>query len=326
MIRVKVDATGAELAVGKSVPGLLERLLPFKTRIRRNIDNAIAEAVTKKITHNRQLDAAELAFAEDLLSEHARKYLAFKNIQERATEIYESNKAVYQLGSAPSDTSESVQSDLPEGKNAFATPDDWINKFRDDASLVDDDLVREIYARVLAEEARQPTSFTLRTLGVLRYLDRETAEAFAKLQKVVVDGLAVPQQTTEADHILQRVGLNHTAMLMLNDAGLVSASAQSTRRKEGEVVTLVCTGHQRVILAQSLDNSKMTLNLKVHLLTPAGRQLSRIAETEPDEAVFEGLVELVRKELPNIPLYVAELPFTDWEGTIGELNWELIPV
>jgi hypothetical protein len=311
LIRVKADATGVDLSVGGALPDLLARILPARFQIRRSVDKEIAQRIVERIRSNSDFDDAELAFAEDILSERAQKYIRLKHIQTRAYSLFEETPSVQLIGTG--DSSEATTGE---------TSDDWVNKFREDASLVDDDLVREIYARVLAEETRTPNAFSLRTLGVLRYLDREAASAFGVLQKVVFNGALVPQQSPDKDHVLNVVGLNHTTMLMLEDAGLVYSSAQSNSNMDGDSLHFMTLGYGRVFFAKRADGSRITAKLQVHLLTPAGRQLARIAECEPDESAFQALGSWFRSQLGgNIKLHYAQLPSRNWSGKAGELTW-----
>lgn len=312
LIRVKADATGVDLSLGRGLPDLLGRLLPTKFQIRRATNKAIAERILDGIRANSNFDEAELAFAEDMLSEQAKKYVRLKHVQTRAHTLFEENPPVPLIGSG--DTQESTTSQ---------TSDDWVNKFREDASLVDDELVREIYARVLAEEARRPAAFSLRTLAVLRYLDREAATAFGLVQKVLINGLFVPQQLPNKDHILNLVGLNHTTMLMLEDAGLVYSSTHSESSRVGDEVYFVASGYRRILVAHRADNAKFTAKLNVHLLTPAGKQLAQIAEGEPDESMFLAFVEWLRSQVGNDAKFQqAALPSRDWSGSSSELTWQ----
>ena len=173
LLRVKADATGLDVSVGRSLPNLLGRLLPTKFRARRSVSDAITERILEKIRADEEFDEAEVAFAEDVLNDQASKYIRLKQIQTRAFNLLEESPITRLLEEGHGDESSTSQ-----------TSDDWVNKFREDASLVDDELVREIYARVLKEETQRPTAFSLRTLGVLRYLDRDAATAFGLVQKV----------------------------------------------------------------------------------------------------------------------------------------------
>jgi len=311
LIRVKADVTGVDVSVGRSLPELLGRLLPAKFHIRRSVDHEITARILDKVRSDAEFDEAEVAFAEDLLSDHARKYVRLKKVHQRARSLFEEAKPV-----------PLIEAGWDQDSSESETSDDWVNKFREDASLVDDDLIREIYARVISEEAQRPKAFSLRTLGVLRYLDREAATAFGRLQKFLINGKLVPGSSL-AD-TLKAFGLDHSTLLMLDDAGLVNASAHSKYVPKGATLFFICSGHERLLMAHREDGASITPTLNVHLLTPAGEQLARIAESEPDEAAFTALASWLRQQLAGAELQMAKLPSREWSGPIDELEWEIV--
>lgn len=312
LFRVRADSSGVDLTVKKGVPDLLARLIPPKYRFRRGVDETIGDQLIEKIKKGGSLDDAEFAFAEDLFSGHAKKFLRLKSIEQRAQVLIEEQRVPLLEGHAPREA------------DGAKTSDDWVSKFREDASLVDDELIREIYARVLSEEHQAPGAFSLRALGVLRYLDHEAAIAFGKLQKVLVGGFFVPCQSPHMNSVLKKVGLNHEQMLMLNDAGLVYSANESKLERGGEVLFFRLTGHSSVVSARSNDNSQVRAAISVHALTPAGKQLTRIAECEPDEQALTALLEWLRSNFQKAKLEIAELPSPNWEGPADQLTWRLL--
>jgi hypothetical protein len=320
LLRIKVDATGAELAVGSETPKLLARLVPAKYRLRGALNDAMIGRIIEKVRDNGQLDENETAFADRLLSDEYKKCLRLADIQLRAETIFQQNKDPKLLGSTPE------QPDNPAVEPLEETSDDWLNKFRDDASLVDDDLVREIYARILAEEARSPRAFSLRTLGVLRYLDRQAATDFGNLQKVVFGAKYVPEQTQMVENdVLRHFDITHEVMLRLEDCGLVNASAHSwTTVTSFHAIKIELRNYNRFILVKNPDGSPIEVRLRVHLLTPAGRELSQISECEFQLDNFNRLISWLRTAAPAADFYCAELPHPTWEGSSSQLTFHLL--
>lgn len=313
LLRVKADATGVDVSVGRSLPDLLARLLPSKFRARRSINDAIATRILEKIRADEHLNDADIAFAEEILNDQALKYVRLKQIQSRAYSLLEESPLTRLIGAGHAEASSTSE-----------TSDDWVNKFREDASLVDDELIREIYARVLKEEAECPTAFSLRTLGVLRYLDRDAATAFGLVQKVLVDGTCVPVQSSEKDNILNSVGLDHSTMMMLDDAGLINGATPSNYTKDADVVTFYLSGHERLVALRRNDRQPFSVSLKVHLLTPAGEQLARIAECEPNESALNSLTTWLGSHVTNSEVLLAKSPSRHWRGSFSDLDWERI--
>lgn len=313
LVRVKADATGVDVSIGKNLPDLVARLLPSRFRARRSVNDAITTRLVAKIRSDELFDDAELAFAEAILDDQASKYLRLKQIQSRAYSLFEE-----------SPITRLIETEHAEKQLTGETSEDWVNKFREDASLVDDELIREIYARVLKEEAECPTSFSLRTLGVLRYLDRDAATAFGLLQKVLIDGTCVPIQTPAANDILNSLGLDHATMLMLDDAGLINARTHSNYKKQGDIVIFNLSGHKRVVALRRNDREQLSISLSVHLLTPAGKQLGQIAECESDERAMNELTKWLGSHVTNAEVLLAKSTSRNWSGLFGDLEWHRI--
>jgi hypothetical protein len=316
LIRVKAEPTGGiDVSVGKELPKLIANLLPTKFHVRRLVDRKITERVVEKIHADSALDEAEFAFLEEMrASDYALKYLRLKRIHEQAGSIWQENQPrLLGEGSAASSEEEKEQ-----------TSNDWINKFREDAALVDDELIAEIYARVLAEKAHDSKAFSLRTLAVLRYLDHEAAIAFGKLQPLVVAPSYVLAHSHGKD-ILEKCGVTYEMLLRLDDAGLINLTpSQFSTKSYNSNAILVLPGQQRLIWANRPNQEEFSIDIPVNILTPAGQQLTKIAQTEPDLQVFNHILRYLHRFLWKLTVRVATLPSRDWQGDVGDLNWETL--
>ena len=58
---------------------------------------------------------------------------------------------------------------------------EWVSRFFDIAAGITTEQLQYLWGRILAGEIKQPGSFSLRTLDVLRNLSRKEAESFVKL-------------------------------------------------------------------------------------------------------------------------------------------------
>jgi len=321
LMRVKVDSGGVDLSVGTQLPRVIAQILPQRFRLKRIMDQTIASKLIRKLEANEEFTEAEIEFAEEVFSEQAMKLIRLHSVGRRAYELYSETPLTRLLASG---SSEDQQEDVPKPE----TSQDWINKFREDASLVDDEVVQELYARILAEESATPRSFSLRTLGVLRYLDPKAAQAFSRILPIVIDGNAVPRLVGEdSNHPLPLSGLFHSDMVLLNDAGLVSSSIATSLQVRGTADQngyLHLNGFRQVLRLSPIEG-RMHLDLNVHLLTTAGTELVRVAEAKPHSEIYEKLITWIRPAglKTKIALSVAELQSSHWDGNFKdkELVW-----
>ncbi|HEB0911658.1 DUF2806 domain-containing protein [Enterobacter cloacae] len=57
---------------------------------------------------------------------------------------------------------------------------DFINRWRNDAKLIDDESIQYVWGRILAEEINAPKTVSIRTLDVIKNLSKEEAEIFSE--------------------------------------------------------------------------------------------------------------------------------------------------
>jgi len=318
LIKVKADGHGAELVVSDKLPGVLGKLFSPKWVTRRLADRAIGERIVGKLRDGGILDDAEADFAEAVFGEDAAKFVRRQRILHRGAVI------LRQLPPAP-EAAATQESQTGEGPPTRVTSEDWVNKAHEDIGLVDDEMLQEIYARILASESSKPGSVSMRTLAILRYLDREVAEAFARVQTILVDGFYIPQQRPGTERILHSAELNHELLLTLDDAGLVNAKAQSgATRDPRRVHVFRLSGYKRIVLVRRKDGAEFGLpQINVHVLTRAGRDLVRVADVAPDPTNLELLIEWLYDSAGRPEeVLTALLPHNDWTGSLDDLRWQ----
>lgn len=316
LARVKVDASGVDVAVSRDLPALFRRLIPTTWAARRDGEIAIAEKIVQKLRDGCGLDPAEEAFAVRMMGEPVSRYVRLQAVLARAGEVHR------QLPASTENAPQQAGEGEAHREREPTTSDDWLNKFREDASLVDDEVVREAYARILANEARSPTSISLRTLGVLRYLDRDVAEAFGRLRMLVVERKYVPAHTADIDNLITKAGITYEMLLAMADAGLLNSVSSNLSWKDAPFVGLRMTGYAEIVRLKPTDQHSFAGSLGGHLLTPAGVQLAAIAECMPVVGVRDALIGWIASAAPGAEVSIARLPDASWKGNLNALRWD----
>jgi hypothetical protein len=306
-VKVGVGAEGAhaEVVAGESLPVAIAKLFPgwaLKVEMRRGI----TASIIKKLKDGQPIDRADADFAEGLLGENEATWLRRKEIADRAA------KAI--SDAVPPALPPKSESDLA---SAGATAEEWVRRFWEDAGSVSDEVLQEIYARVLAAEATAPKSCTLRTLRALRYLDRETAERFALILPCALSLEDLPRGA----YVLGDIPFG--VLLDLQDAGLLDAN-DSLFREVGVPVHYLTWG-QRIIRIECEGHGWRTAGkhgVAVYTLTTAGRELARIAHTEHPPEIWARLVPWLFGELPpNARISVTDAPAIGSSASLESLAW-----
>ena len=175
---------------------------------------------------------------------------------------------------------------------------DWTARFFNDVQDISTEEMRALWARVLAGEVERPGSTSLRTLGILRDLDREVARSFASLCSagvfIVLDDGAVlegrvPSLGRRADsNALAEFGFGFQALNVLNEHGLIIADYHSWRDYAFSTVIAGQRAHPLhhqgqdwvLVPERTLDP---TAQLRVHgvALTSAACELAPVIELTP---------------------------------------------
>lgn len=194
---------------------------------------------------------------------------------------------------------------LPPEADAIAPDEDWIFDFFDRAQDISNDQMQELWARLLAGEFSQPGSFSTRTLSILKDMDQDDSELFAKLCSAIwIRGNALHclVMDTTPEH-LTLLGLKFEHILHLSALGLLSHGGLTGYVSRFNQNPFSLRYHNDTyIITMPNDNYRVPTG-KV-MLTPPGEELSRIVEAHPSIEYrndvlsrLAGKLEVTREEL-----------------------------
>lgn len=150
---------------------------------------------------------------------------------------------------------------------------DWTARFFDCVQDVSSEDLRKLWAKLLAGEVQGPGTTSLRTLDVLKNLSSGDAAMFQEVCSYVIEDFVYKPDEVKRDFPT----LSFSRMLLLEDAGLVNAGAMIARNMEIDPTNPAHLRYQRSLLRISAAK-RTKLKIPIHLLTPAGRELRRLAE------------------------------------------------
>ena len=115
---------------------------------------------------------------------------------------------------------------------------DWTARFFSEVQDVSSEEMQSLWAKVLAGEVERPGSTSIRTLDILRNLDRVTAQLFSRLCSVCVfyrigedieDARALSLGGNAGNNALKEYGLGFGELNLLNEHGLIISEYNSWR-------------------------------------------------------------------------------------------------
>jgi hypothetical protein len=303
---VTVKAFGAELGVGAGLPKALAMLFPGWAA-KRVAKAAFAGSIIEKVRDGQALDDADVLYATEVFGEAEAKFIRRRQIEARALVAFQEREAL-QL---PAPAKGSPVDDAPK-----TTPEDWVNKYWEDAGLVTDEMLQELYARVLASEARSPGTCSLRTLRVLRYMDRELAEDFAKVAPLVARGEGWLPNALE---LLPRFGVSYSVITNCVEAGLLLPP-------NSNIITRAAQGQQFIRVGRLVIGMALSADATIAIipLTAAGSELYSIAQFEVRSDYVIELGRWLKLHCSATVVRWAEMPSPDFQGGAELLSWQTI--
>ena len=194
---------------------------------------------------------------------------------------------------------------------------DWTARFFNEAQDVSSEEMQLLWAKVLAGEVERPGRTSLRTLGVLRDLDRETAVAFRKLCSAAVsirpDGntfldARVPSLGGDAaQNALQSHGLVFGSLNVLNEHGLILSDYNSwfdyracigvAHEGPSRILRIPLWFQNRFWILESTSAGRRDGEFRISgvALTQAGRELSRVVDLRPMPEYVQELMKFFAK-------------------------------
>lgn len=197
---------------------------------------------------------------------------------------------------------------------------DWATRFFDIVQDISDDEMQFLWGQILAGEIKQPTSYSLRTLEILRNMTKEEAELFQKVaQFVLIQQDSYIAFLVDSNNNLKKYGIPYYYIAKLIEIGLIQ-SGDNVRNSYTTNNTLHINksyfiyGKLVVIIDQMPD--ACFFSFPVRLLTTPGKELIKLINIEPN-------IEYIKKiatEIKNDEVKVSYAKIINIEEN-GHINY-----
>ena len=142
----------------------------------------------------------------------------------------------------------------------------WMTRFLDIAESISDDDLRDLWARVLAGEVKRPTTYSLRTLDVLRNITKTEAELIVKSSNYIVGNSICTEN----------FALTLDEQLLLDDMGIIYGEQLYTSLIPSTGKMQFPLNRQMLLWIYAPVNLHMSI--KCHKLTKAGRDILNLIQ------------------------------------------------
>ncbi|MCW2119864.1 DUF2806 domain-containing protein [Flavobacterium sp. 7A] len=185
---------------------------------------------------------------------------------------------------------------------------DWTTRFFNIAEDISDEEMQNLWGRILAGEIKQPKSFSLRTLELLKNLSKEEAEIFTKFSnlKLVVGNTSMVFNQDNGKFLEDEFGIKFTDRLLLTELGLLSSENNLEfsfyATEQNNRMDVIEYGNKAIVLNRPENTPKQAIQVLV--FTKAGIELSKLIEQETN-------VNYIKKICPNFVQQNVKIEYGD---------------
>ena len=196
---------------------------------------------------------------------------------------------------------------------------DWMTRFFNSVEDISNEDMQTLWARILAGEIKQPNTYSLRTLEVLRNLTPYEANVFQHVCSAVISyngECFLPNNR----NLLRKNSIIHNAILSLQDCGLLMLGTNSVYGVEVNIEGEIFLNNEHLALIIRRKNNRKSMRLKCYPLTRAGIDLASIISAKYSDAFILSLAEYLKEEHKDTVVEVEEISNVDenYIWTTGE--------
>ena len=206
-------------------------------------------------------------------------------------------------------------------KTVAAQNMDWHIRFFEECGTVSDENLRDLWAKLLANEVDTPGNCSFRTLNTLKNLTPREAFLF---QRVCRGALRIEESVAilKIGDCLEKKGITYDDILKLDDCGLIRNDelVRQAPFKDGRCFTKVSNDKILLFKTQNKD-PKAVMRIPQYLFTSAGRELYSVIGKEID---IQEVVDLLKTQFPEYEIEHGELQNSEPNKEVYKVGNETI--
>lgn len=288
--------SATQSAIGKAYePRYVKRMADAKAYEIRQISQALSESSDVPIVYDKgELTMDTIDFDE--LVKRTQNRLAYQELRKQANIEAAVANAYSELENEPPVTSDPIDPD-------------WLNRFFNSVEDISNEQMQYLWGKILAGEIKQPNTFSMRTLNLLRNLTQNEADLFRRISPYIITCPGNDEKSF-TDYFLPSPGLlgnttieKHSIpfpdILTLSEAGIISnvATVSISMHLDTEETDWMVGSRGRIECYNGSDKA-VRLSHSAYVLTESGKELFPIifgecANSAPPEYMHEFLDSLI---------------------------------
>lgn len=202
--------------------------------------------------------------------------------------------------------------------------DDWMRRWRENASKTSTIELQQIWGSVLAGEIKEPGSYSLRTIEFIKNLSKDEAINIENLYKFIFRGRIIRgAENNGSDELNEKEGKLSFAFLNdMQNLGLISgveAIGITTTYKSDyneKFLNYVLYNNNNKVLSIEHEDKEKELQFEVYLLTPLGREVMSLCQSE----INVPYLNMIINQIKNSGFTVSISDVLNTNGSLSAIN------
>ena len=183
---------------------------------------------------------------------------------------------------------------------------DWITRFFNIVQNISSEEMQVLWSRILAGEVRNPGSYSMRTLELMRNITTQEAKVISKAFNLCVKADIGAFIIDNEQFLREYFDLSLSDFLLLEELGLIQRELGFEIKNDPHVQERELLKYGNKTIEVIVDAGSGDQSVDVHKLTNVGREILSLISIEPKETYVKELLTLFNK--PGINAHVREVP------------------
>lgn len=189
---------------------------------------------------------------------------------------------------------------------------DWFVRFFEAAGNVSDDTMQNLWAKILAGEIASPSTFSLKTIDVMRNMCKRDAELFIKICSHSFASNPENYFLPNEDDFLEAVGVAYIDIMKLSELGLIFNDGMITLNMTIDNEPRILINNTSLIMMISSTSGKSEqASIRQYPFTEVGKEISTLISKGASDEDFLKYGEILSH---NKSYKISVHKVVEWEG------------
>ncbi len=197
--------------------------------------------------------------------------------------------------------------------------EDWTTRFFNYAQDVSNEEMQGLWGRILSGEVKNPKSFSLRTLELIRSLSKSDAEIFTKIANFSISHGKDAFLFKGKDDELKKYGIAFDDIALMEELGLLHSGeflSFNFEKLPNDNRNVFVFGNTIVFYDKKANSDKQSLSIRLY--TRIGKELLKLIDINPDFQYIQSFAKELKND--NTTLSYAQIAEKLEDGRLRHTN------